>query len=132
MEHTRAKVMLTVLALLLLAAAIFVIANKQERSAEESFPAPGMEACELGENYYYLAEDYVLDGKVVYKAGYYEGVLITEDSDFKIFIPVDPDTLERLPSDNFSDGTTLELPDGKVYELHITDGNYYAELKEGT
>ena len=132
MEHTRAKVIITVLALLLLAAAIFVIANKQGSSTGESFPAPGMEACELGENYYYLAEDYVLDGKVIYKAGYYEAILITEDSDYKIFIPVDPDTLERLPSDNFSDGTTLELPDGKVYELHITDGNYRAELKEGT
>ena len=48
MEHTRAKVIITVLALLLLAAAIFVIANKQGSSTGESFPAPGMEACELG------------------------------------------------------------------------------------
>ena len=132
MKHTRSKVMIAILVVVLLAVAVFVIMKKQESSARESFPAPGMETCELGEDYYYLAEDYVLDGKVVYKAGYYEGVLITEDSDFKIFIPVDPDTLERLPSDNFSDGTTLELPDGKVYELHITDGNYYADLKEGT
>lgn len=132
MEHTRAKVIITVLALLLLAAAIFVIANKQEPSAEESFPAPGMEACELGENYYYLADDYVLDGNVIYQAGYYEGILITEDSDYRIFIPVNPDTLERLPSEHFSDGTTLELPDGKVYELHVTDGNYHAEVKEST
>lgn len=132
MKHTRSKVMITILVVVLLAVAIFVITKKQESSVGESFPAPGMETCELGEDYYYLAEDYVLDGKVVYKAGYYEGILITEDSDYKIFIPVDPDTLERLPSDHFSDGTTLELPDGKVYELHITDGNYYAELKEGT
>ena len=122
MEHTRTKVIITVLALLLLAAAIFVIANKQESSTGES---------ELGENYYYLADDYVLDGNVIYQAGYYEGILITEDSDYRIFIPVNPDTLERLPSEHFSDGTTLELPDGKVYELHVTDGNYHAEVKEG-
>lgn len=132
MKHTRSKVMIAILVVVLLAVTVFVIMKKQESSAGESFPVPGMETCELGENYYYLAEDYVLDGKVIYKAGYYEAILITEDSDYKIFIPVDPDTLERLPSDNFSDGTTLELPDGKVYELHITDGNYRAELKEGT
>lgn len=127
MKYIRSKVMITIFVVALLAIVILGITKRQE-----SFPAPGMETCQLGEGYYYLAEDYVLDGEVIYKAGYYEGILIAEDSEYKIFVPVDPDTLERLPSDHFSDGTTLELPDGRVYELHITDGNYSAELKEST
>ena len=130
MKHPRSKVMIAILIVGLLAAAIVWNVKRQENSMAGSFPAPNMETCELGEDYYYLPEDYVIEGKVIYKAGYYEGILIEENSDYKIFVPVDPDTLERLPSDHFSDGTTLELPNGKVYELHITDGDYHAELKK--
>lgn len=129
MKHTGSKMIIAILVAGLLAITIVWNVNRKENAMTAYFPAPDMESCELGEDYYYLPEDYVIDGNVVYKAGYYEGVLIEANSGYKIFVPVNPDTLERLPSDHFSDGTTLELPNGKVYELHITDGNYEAELK---
>lgn len=133
MKQTRSTMMIAILAVVaLLAVAVIWGMIREQKRTEESFPAPNMETCEWGENYYYLPEDYVLDGQVIYTAGYYEGVLVADDSNYKIFVPVDPDTRKRLPSDHFSDGTTLELPDGRIYELHVTDGSYSAEPKEDT
>ena len=39
-----------------------------------------------GDNYYYLSEDYVLDGETIYTAGYYEAVKLIDQSETRIFI----------------------------------------------
>lgn len=93
------------------------------------FAAPNMQPYGKGDNYYYLSEDYVLDGETIYTAGYYEAVKLIDQSETRIFIPIDPVSYERLPSDSFSDGTVIEI-DGKDYELHINHNHYTAVLKD--
>lgn len=94
---------------------------------ESAFTAPNMQSYGKGDNYYYLSEDYVLDGEMIYKAGYYEAVKLTDRC--SIFIPIDPDSFERLPSDGFSDGTIMEI-EGKDYVIQINNNQYTAILKE--
>ena len=96
---------------------------------ENAFAAPNMQPYGKGDNYYYLSEDYVLDGETIYTAGYYEAVKLIDQSETRIFIPIDPVSYERLPSDSFSDGTVIEI-DGKDYELHINHNHYTAVLKD--
>lgn len=96
---------------------------------ENAFAAPNMQPYGKGDNYYYLSEDYVLDGETIYTAGYYEAVKLIDQSETRIFIPIDPVSYERLPSDSFSDGTVMEI-DGKDYELHINHNHYTAVLKD--
>ena len=45
-----------------------------DEQQELSFVAPNMQAYGKGDNYYYLSEDYVLDGETIYTAGYYEAI----------------------------------------------------------
>ena len=92
------------------------------------FAAPNMQPYGKGDNYYYLSEDYVLDGETIYTAGYYEAVKLIDQSETRIFIPIDPVSYERLPSDSFSDGTVIEI-DGKDYELHIKPQSLYRCFK---
>lgn len=82
-----------------------------------------------GDNYYYLPEDYILDGQTIFTAGYYEAVQLAEGCETRIFVPIDPVSHERLPSDSFSDGTIMEI-DGKEYEIHINDNQYTAVPKD--
>ena len=82
-----------------------------------------------GDNYYYLSEDYILDGQTVFTAGYYEAVKLIDTSENRIFIQIDPISYERLPSDSFSDGTIMEI-EGNDYEIHINNNQYSAILKE--
>lgn len=96
---------------------------------ESAFPAPDMQAYGKGDNYFYLSEDYILDGKTIFTAGYYEAVQLIDGSETRIFIPIDPISYERLPSDSFSDGTVMEI-EGKNYEIHINNNQYSAILKE--
>lgn len=96
---------------------------------ESSFVAPNMQAYGKGDNYYYLSEDYVLDGETIYTAGYYEAIKIIDGSEVRIFIPIDPISFERLPSDSFSDGTIMEI-EGNDYEIHINNNQYSAILKK--
>ena len=96
---------------------------------ENAFAAPNMQPYGKGNNYYYLSEDYVLDGETIYTAGYYEAVKLIDQSETRIFIPIDPVSYERLPSDSFSDGTVIEI-DGKDYELHINNNQYTAVLTD--
>ena len=105
--------------------------SAQARSEQEStFPAPNMQHYgNEGEHYYYLSEDYILDGQTVFTAGYYEAVKLIDESETRIFIPIDPISFERLPSDSFSDGTIIEI-DGKDYEIHINNNQYTAVLKD--
>ena len=95
----------------------------------EAFEVPDMQPYEKGSNYFVLDKDYVLDGQVVYPAGYYEEVSLVEGSDFRIYIPIAPVTLERLPSEHFTDGTTIEI-DGKDYTIHVENNQYSATVKE--
>lgn len=95
----------------------------------EDFKAPDMEPYGEEDNYFHLYKDYILDGNIIYKAGYYESVKPIEGSDFSIFIPIDPKTFERLPSDKFSDGTNIEF-EGRDYEIHVKNNQYTATEKE--
>ncbi len=100
-----------------------------DEQQESSFVAPNMQAYGKGDNYYYLSEDYVLDGETIYTAGYYEAIKIIDGSEVRIFIPIDPISFERLPSDSFSDGTIMEI-EGNDYEIHINNNQYSAILKK--
>ena len=100
-----------------------------DEQQESSFVAPNMQAYGKGDNYYYLSEDYVLDGETIYTAGYYEAIKLVDGCETRIFIPIDPISFERLPSDSFSDGTVMEI-EGNDYEIHINNNQYSAILKE--
>ena len=60
----------------------------------------------------------MLDGETIFTAGYYEAIQLVDGSETRIFIPIDPISYERLPSDSFSDGTIMEI-EGNDYEIHI-------------
>ncbi|MDE7478164.1 MAG: M56 family metallopeptidase [Lachnospiraceae bacterium] len=96
---------------------------------ESVFDAPNMQPYGKGDNYYYLSEDYVLDGETIFTAGYYEAIQLVDGCETRIFVPIDPTSYERLPSDGFSDGTIMEI-DGKDYEIHIDNNQYTAVLKD--
>lgn len=80
-------------------------------------------------NVYYLAEDYMAEGSVSMEKGYYEAVNIIKGSEYRIFIPINPQTFERLPSEQYMDGTTIEV-EGDRYIIHVQDNNYSATLYE--
>ena len=126
MNKYKNKVLISLVAVLILALAGCWIFQKFSSS---DFMPPNMEPYGEGDTYYSLSEDYILDGKVIYEAGYYEAVKLVSDSDFCIYVPIDPDTFERLPSEHFSDGTVIEI-EGKNYEIHIQNNQYSATLKE--
>ncbi len=100
-----------------------------DKQQESAFAVPDMQAYGKGDNYYYLSEDYVLDGETIFAAGYYEAVKLIDGSETRIFIPIDPISYERLPSDSFSDGAVMEI-EGNDYEIHINNNQYSAILKE--
>ena len=81
------------------------------------------------ENMYYVPEDELYEGQVVLAKGYYEEVHILEGKEFGIYIPIDPKTLERLPSDQFQEGTKMEI-DGQWYVIHVQNNEYSATLLE--
>lgn len=87
-----------------------------------------LEVYNNSDNLLYLSEDYMVDDQIVLKQGYYETVNLKGTSQ-SIFIPIDPKSLERLPSDDFEEGTTFEI-DGKKYIIHVTGSEYSAELEE--
>lgn len=126
MDKNRKGIIIGIVLVLILGAgcALWILRGK----ASSDFPAPKMEAYGEKENYYYLSEDYSLDGKLVLKEGYYEAVKLLDNSDFRIYVPIDPETFERLPSENFSDGTIMEI-EGKTYEIHVKDNQYTATEK---
>lgn len=96
---------------------------------EPAFAAPNIQPYGKGDNYYYLSEDYILDGETIYKAGYYEAIKLVDGCETCIFIPIDPTSYKRLPSNSFSDGTIIKI-DGKDYEIHINNNQYTAVLKD--
>lgn len=96
---------------------------------ESAFTAPNMQPYGKWNNYYYLSADYVLNGETIYKAGYYEAIKLVDGCETCIFIPIDPISYERLPSNNFSDGTIIEI-DGKDYVIHKNNNEYTAVLKD--
>lgn len=107
----------------------FATSAQASNEQESVFNAPNMLPYGKGDNYYYLSEDYILDGQTVFTAGYYEAVKLIDTSENRIFVPIDPISYERLPSDSYSDGTVMEI-EGNDYEIHINNGQYTAILKE--
>lgn len=77
------------------------------------------------EKYFYISEDYIAEGCAALKQGCYERVELKDGGKtiLSIYIPVDENTLERLPSPHYTDGTTIEI-DGKTYEIHVNDNEY--------
>lgn len=77
------------------------------------------------EKYFYISEDYIVEGCVALEQGYYERVELEDGGKtiLSIYIPVDENTLKRLPSSRYTDGTTIEI-DGKMYEIHVNDNEY--------
>lgn len=77
------------------------------------------------EKYFYISEDYIAEGCTALEQGCYERVELEYGGKtiLSIYIPVDENTLERLPSSRYTDGTTIEI-DGKTYEIHVNDNEY--------
>lgn len=89
---------------------------------------------QIGEDdkYFYVPEDYVVDGCVALEQGYYETVELKDAGEtiLGIYIPVNKDTLERLPSQRYTEETTIEI-DGKVYEIHVDNNEYSISRADG-
>lgn len=94
----------------------YISSAANSASDKEEIP---LEAYGDTENLFYVSKDYVVDGRVALKQGYYESVNIQGISQ-NVFIPIAPQTHERLPSDEITDGTLLEI-DGKQYIVHVSD-----------
>lgn len=77
------------------------------------------------EQYFYIMEDYIVEGCVVLEPGCYERVELKDvgKTILSIYIPVDENTLERLPSPHYTDGTVVEI-DGITYKIHVNDNEY--------
>lgn len=69
----------------------------------------------------------MMDGEIVMAEGYYEAVPV-KNSTQRFYIPIDPETYERLLSDKIQNGTRMEI-DGKTYVVNVDkDSNYSLEL----
>lgn len=80
-------------------------------------------------NYFHVIEDWMMDGEIVMAERYYEAVPV-KNSTQRFYIPIDPETYERLPSDKIQNGTRMEI-DGKTYVVNVDeDSNYSLELDE--
>jgi len=131
MKMKKATMLSFIVACLIVGGLVATFATSAQAGKEqlETFNAPNMQPYGKGDNYYYLSEDYILDGQTVFTAGYYEAVKLIDTSESRIFIPIDPISYERLSSDSYSDGTVMEI-EGKDYEIHINNNQYSAILKE--
>lgn len=122
MKYCSKKIIIFIACVFVVGLAYIVYFNFDKHSSDFDIK---MEPYGDGDIYYYLTEDYIFDERVAVEKGYYEAVSIIEDSEYRIFIPIDPQTFERLPTEKYVDGTTIEI-EGKNYIIHVQDNNYTA------